>query len=356
MDFIFNSNGYDITHIIEQYEGKKLEDLFPNHNIIKNEMGEFMEIIWEEDEIPIDLHLPSTKKNLLRNLKTIYDIGENTEGRLIKKGVKSIYDLEAHLKYQKTASSVINLIENKDYKMLSENKNIKDIDLAFCFKDEDLLFLDIETLGIYDSPMIIVGVGYFLNKKFEIHLLFARDINEEIAICEHLRNEVFPNFKCFITYNGKTFDIPYMANRFLYYFDKNPMISKKDPPYENSNTKFHHIDLYHNCRREFKGKFSSYTLSNIETEVLSWKRDNDLPGRLVGYCYKKYKKKPERYTGLIKQCIDHNYYDVYSMPLILKELLNINNNVQDTEQIRRYFRNLQFYYREIQSNKRVNLE
>ena len=99
------------------------------------------------------------------------------------------------------------------------------------------------------------------------------------------------------------------------------MISEKDTPYEISNTKFHHIDLYHICRRRFRGMFERYTLTNIEEQLLNMRRKNELPSSMVPICYKKYQKNPNRYIGLIKECIEHNYYDVYSMPLILNKLL-----------------------------------
>ncbi|KKK43713.1 MAG: hypothetical protein Lokiarch_24690, partial [Candidatus Lokiarchaeum sp. GC14_75] len=146
-------------------------------------------------------------------------------------------------------------------------------------------------------------------------------LEEEIAICEHLKSDVLPKFKSFVTYNGKRFDIPYIANRFLYYFDENPMIYEEDTPYQINNTKYHHIDLYHICRRKFKGMFDKYTLTNIENNLLDWVRENELPSWIVPECYKKYQRNPSKYVGLIKECIDHNFYDIYSMPLILHKLL-----------------------------------
>jgi uncharacterized protein YprB with RNaseH-like and TPR domain len=99
------------------------------------------------------------------------------------------------------------------------------------------------------------------------------------------------------------------------------MISEDDTPYDNCNTKFHHIDLYHHCRRLLKGRFQNYSLTNMEEKLLNWTRDNNLPSNLVGLCYRKYKENAERYIGLIKEIIEHNYYDIYSMPLILQTLL-----------------------------------
>ncbi|MFX1297094.1 MAG: ribonuclease H-like domain-containing protein [Promethearchaeota archaeon] len=320
MDYYYNIESFDITQQIQQYKGKKLEEVFQNQRTIKNQMGEFIELKWVDDNFPL-VDLGKSKRNIIKNLKTVYYIGENIENYLFRRGIRDLIDLKAHLRYSHSANKILNLIHERNYKKLNKNRYVCDLDVVFCFDLEEILFLDIETLGIYDSPMIIVGVGYYKNKRFHIDIFFARELEEEIAICDHLRKEILPNFKCFISYNGKTFDIPYIANRFLYYFDKNPMISEDEIPYENVNTKYHHIDLYHNCRRKFKGSFSDYTLTNMEQELLKLERKNKLPSNLVGTCYRKYLKNPEKYIGLIKECVEHNYYDIYTLPLILRKIL-----------------------------------
>jgi len=320
MDY-FKFESFDITPLVEEHQGKRLEDLYKNHRVVKNFMGEFIEFFWELKDIPNDINLNKTKKYLLYNLKTVNYVGDHNERKLKKRGIQTLLDLKFNLNFSNSANEILTLIKNRDYKTLTKNRYITDLDLSFCFNIEDLLFLDIETLGILDSPVIMVGIGFFKNRKFKIHILFTRKLEEEIAIYEHLRTKIFPNFKCFITYNGKTFDIPHLANRFLYFFDANPMISNDDPPYEKCNTKFHHIDLYHHCRRLFKGKFNTYTLMNIEENLLKLTRENTLPSNLIGLCYRKYNENSARYIGLIKEIIEHNYYDIYSMPLILKTLL-----------------------------------
>jgi len=312
---------FDITPLVEEHQGKKLEDLYQNHRVVKNCMGEFIEFFWEVKGIQNNINLHKTKIKLLNNLKTVNFVGDYVEQKLKQRGIKTLVDLKFNLNFSSSANQILTLIENKDYKTLTKNRYITDLDLSFCFNIEDFLFLDIETLGIIDSPVIMVGIGFFKSGKFKIHIFFTRQLEEEIAIYEHLRTEILPYFKCLITYNGKTFDIPYLANRFLYFFDENPMISDDDPPYEKCNTKFHHIDLYHHCRRLFRGKFDTYTLTNIEEKLLELTRENKLPSNLVGLCYRKYNENAERYIGLIKEIIEHNYYDVYSMPLILKALL-----------------------------------
>lgn len=321
MDYYYNYESIDIYPFIKGYEGKRIEDLFQNNRVIKNNMGEFMEIIWKESTIPYDINLDKSRKRLLHNLKTIYYIGDKIERKLVRRGVKSLYDLKINLKYMNSANTLLKLIKAKDYNSLSKNRYIRDLDVAFCFNLEDLLFIDIETMGSYNSPIIIIGLGFYRKENFEIHVLFARNFTEEIAICEHLKNKVLPHFRCFVSYNGKSFDIPYISNRFLYYFDENPMITEEDIPYKDYNTKLHHIDLYHNCRRRFKEHFEGFTLTNMEEKILNLKREIDIPGILVGLCYRKYLEDNLKHTGLIKKIIEHNYYDIYSMPLILQKLL-----------------------------------
>jgi len=55
MDY-YNFQSLDITQYIERNSGKNLEDLFQNQDIIKNEMGEFLELTWEKDDIPCETH------------------------------------------------------------------------------------------------------------------------------------------------------------------------------------------------------------------------------------------------------------------------------------------------------------
>ncbi len=312
---------FNITDIIAEWKGKQLEEIFDNQKEISNGLGHCLEISWNCKDIPYSLPLRKTNKNIINNLKTVYNVGKLTEMKLKRRGVKTLRDLKGHLRFGRGAMEVLVQIQQRDFRNLSKNRYIYDLDTSFCFQIEDLLFIDIETLGVYDAQVIIVGIGYYEKKQYHIEEFFARSLEEEIAICEHLRNEILPHFKCFVSYNGKSFDIPFIVNRFLYFFDENPLISKNDIPYKDTNTIFGHIDLYHNCSRIFKGEFNNYQLTTIEEELLNWERKNDLPSYMVGLCYRKYLKNPDKYIGLIKEVIEHNYYDIYSMPLILDVLL-----------------------------------
>ncbi|MHA1412065.1 MAG: ribonuclease H-like domain-containing protein [Promethearchaeota archaeon] len=321
MDFYQYHDELNISPFIKKYEGKSLGDLFPNHSIMKNEMGEFMKISWKDIKLPCDIDLSRSKQDLMENLKVIYYIGYNIEAQLKKRGIKSLLDLQYMLKYSKPAQWYLSLIEEKNYKLLYSNRYVQDIDVSFCFDLNDLLFIDIETLDLYNSPIIIIGLGYFVNEFFEIEELFIRNLEEEISMLQYLEKNILPKFKCFVSYNGKSFDIPYIINRFLYFFERNPLMNDEVNILNYHDLKYHHIDLYFNCRRKYKNQFSSYSLTNIEEKLLNFKRKNDLPSNLVGTCYRMYLENPSKYSGLIKACIEHNYWDIYSLPLIFSKLL-----------------------------------
>ncbi|TFG10325.1 MAG: hypothetical protein EU535_08340, partial [Promethearchaeota archaeon] len=123
-------HSFDITRLIEKYQNKQLSEIFPNSKVISNEMGSFMKVKWQIDEIPTELKLYRTRRNIFRNLKTVTYIGDITEDYFIKRGLKTLYDLRMNLKYSRAASELILLIETRNYKELCENKYINDFDLA----------------------------------------------------------------------------------------------------------------------------------------------------------------------------------------------------------------------------------
>ncbi|MFW9971485.1 MAG: hypothetical protein ACFFDF_14920 [Candidatus Odinarchaeota archaeon] len=63
MDY-YRFESFDITPVVEEHQGKRLEDLYQNYCIVKNRMGEFIEFFWEQEDIPIDIDLFKTQTKL----------------------------------------------------------------------------------------------------------------------------------------------------------------------------------------------------------------------------------------------------------------------------------------------------
>ena len=109
MDY-YKFESFDITPLVEEHQGKRLEDLYQNHRIIKNDMGEFIEFFWEQGDIPNDINLFKTQKKLLYNLKTVNYIGEFIEEKLKKRGVKTLTDLKFNLNFSGSANQILDIL------------------------------------------------------------------------------------------------------------------------------------------------------------------------------------------------------------------------------------------------------
>ena len=74
---------------------------------------------------------------------------------------------------------------------------------------------DIETTGL--SPkyckVILIGIMYNLNNKSIIKQFFAENEDDENKLLLEFINEI-KNFENHITFNGLTFDIPFLNSRF----------------------------------------------------------------------------------------------------------------------------------------------
>ena len=73
-----------------------------------------------------------------------------------------------------------------------------DFQALLSFNPSQVLFLDIETTGLSNSPLFLIGIMYFTDADskptFKIDQLFARDYSEEISLLHYL-NELF-DFSC----------------------------------------------------------------------------------------------------------------------------------------------------------------
>ncbi len=133
---------------------------------------------------------------------------------------------------------------------------------------EDYVFLDIETLGLFSRPIILFGIGVVDNGQLVVRQFLLRDIAEEqaalIAPVEHLLRDR----PALVTFNGKSFDLPYITDRLAYY----GMASPRRIP---------HFDVLHFSRRRWKDQFPSLRLAALEREILGVRRNDDIPGQMV---------------------------------------------------------------------------
>ena len=144
----------------------------------------------------------------------------------------------------------------------------------------DVLFFDTETTGLEiaaGTVAFLIGVGFVDGDDFVVRQVFMRDFDEETALLADL-HDLCRNFRAAASFNGKTFDVPMLENRFTLarlfvdLFDDAP-----------------HLDLLHPSRRVWRHRLANCRLATLETDVLGVTRTRaDVPGYFIPSLYRKY--------------------------------------------------------------------
>ncbi len=170
----------------------------------------------------------------------------------------------------------------------------------------DLAFVDIETCGLADDPIFLVGIAWRLGDEIELLQLFARDPTSEP---EMLRRsvDVLAQRRTWVSFNGRSFDVPRMRRR-----ARTHGIDFPDCEI--------HRDLLHEVRRRWKGELPNCKLSTVEKSLLGLGRlPGDVPGREVPERYWDFVKGGER--RWIEPVIEHNRRDIAALVALLVHVL-----------------------------------
>ncbi len=135
-----------------------------------------------------------------------------------------------------------------------------------------LLFLDIEATGFTaGTPLFLVGVVAARDGELRVLQLLARDYTEEAALLFEL-GRILSYAKTVVSFNGKTYDLPYVRDRMGYY--------GYDLPDD-----LVHIDLLHEGRRRYKERLPNCKLQTLERAICKRGRTGDIPGEAIPDAY-----------------------------------------------------------------------
>jgi uncharacterized protein YprB with RNaseH-like and TPR domain len=170
-------------------------------------------------------------------------------------------------------------------------------------------FLDTETTGLSGGTgtmAFVVGLGFFAENGFQVLQYFLRDPGDEPAMIEALA-ERLPTFEALVSFNGRTFDVPIIENRFI--------LARTPPP----TTDLPHLDLLHPARRLWHYHLPSCALGTLERAVLGVLREqDDVPSGVIPTLYRDYLRTGD--AREMQRVLYHNAVDILSLVTLATRL------------------------------------
>ena len=186
----------------------------------------------------------------------------------------------------------------------------------------DFLFLDTETTGLAGAGALafMVGVAYFESRNpgtagapphdvLIVRQYFLRDHADEPAMLRQLE-DLLTTRAGLITFNGRSFDMPLLDNRYLLNRMPSPLVAVPN------------IDLLLPARRLFRARLGSCALGALEKTFLGLERTHeDVPGWLIPSLYNDY-----LLTGDARELLRvfyHNEIDMLSMVTLAARIFRL---------------------------------
>jgi len=301
------------AHLMEEHQGTTPEDLFCGDEV-ETPCGPAFRI---PSTHPLEVRLPSpaeVKGRLLSDLTLVEGIGPATERLLRARGYRAIRDLLPHRRFGSAARRCLEVLDSADPREVLEwvgrwypRSHPALLQTACLHRGWDPVFLDIETMGLFSRPIILIGVGKVSRRGLEVAQYLLRDIREEPAALAAAFASGEEERTALVTFNGKAFDVPFLAARAVYY--------GMPPPFD-----LLHYDLLHFSRRRWKGDLPNFRLATLERHLFGITREMDVPGALVPEFYDAYQRSGN--PGPLLPVVLHNRQDVVSLALLFYRMLS----------------------------------
>ena len=297
--------------LLIEYDGKSLKDVM-DCKVLNEPYGEVLKI---ETSKKVDFNIEDNdfRSQINGNLKLLPKIGLKTEEKLKNNGFETIESLKNHDKYSDSANKFLSRIDDMSYleliDLLDNNKYTKkcrdNILKSISMKDsEDFKFMDIETKGLSNVPIILIGVAEIKGSKIISSQYFLRNYTEEASIIEAYLSHLDED-SVHVTFNGKTFDVPFIKNRCRY----NRIQADLDLP---------HLDLMYFAKNLWGDDLPNCQLQTIEKELFNIEREGDVPGQYIPGYYDTYLEKNN--IGPVVPIIEHNCQDIISLASFLDKM------------------------------------
>ena len=297
--------------LLMEYEDKSLKDVM-NCKDCSTSFGDALKIT-KKERINFSINDNDFKNQINNNLKLLPKIGLKTEQNLKDKGYTTIESLTRHDKYCDMASKflariddltyceIIDLLDSNKYTKKCRNNILKSISMT---EPENFKFMDIETKGLSNVPIILIGVAEIKGNNIVSSQYFLRDYSEEASIIDAYLSHLDED-SVHVTFNGKTFDVPFIKNRCRY----NRI---------EANLDLAHLDLMYFAKNLWGEELPNCQLQTIEKELFGIERVGDVPGQYIPGYWDTYLQKDN--IGPVVPIIEHNAQDVISLASFLDKM------------------------------------
>ncbi|MCB1787969.1 MAG: ribonuclease H-like domain-containing protein [Gammaproteobacteria bacterium] len=170
----------------------------------------------------------------------------------------------------------------------------------------DWLYIDTETTGLSSGVgnlAFMIGVARFsATDQLEVRQYVLGRYAAERAMLTDLLATVGTASTGLVSYNGKSFDLPLLANRCR----MQRVAARIDT--------LPHLDLMYTVRRAYRRHWPDCRLQTAERRLLGLQRVDDLPGAQAPAAWRTWLC--ERDTAAIARVLEHNFQDVVSLALL----------------------------------------
>lgn len=162
---------------------------------------------------------------------------------------------------------------------------------------EEIVFLDLETTGLGNSPLFLIGTMIWEGDGFEVRQYLARNYAEESSAIALFLDACIGK-RLLVSFNGKSYDLPFVRTR----------AAANGIPFTFAPA---HLDLLHECRRVWKDSLPDCKLQTLERHVCNRVRYGDIPGSEIPDAYHAYVRTEN--ARQIVEVLRHNVFDLITL-------------------------------------------
>ena len=178
-----------------------------------------------------------------------------------------------------------------------------------------VVFFDIETTGLSGGAgtiAFLAGCGWFEDEGFRVRQFFLASPRGERAMLDAL-GDVLSDASLLVTFNGRTFDVPFMEMRWAFH--------RAAPPTDE----IPHVDMLPAARRLWRRRETSSALdggcnlTSLERAVLDVHRVGDVPGFEIPARYFHFIRTSDQPS--VEPVLEHNRLDIVSLAALMSHAL-----------------------------------